>query len=116
MTETPATVPSRFDYVAYDETAATKQATLKAAAQNVETALTVLEASRAAMIDAIEDLLPETENRSRAYNQLNDATGPDVEDALGLLEQAYMWCGKAIRDDQIERNGGAPLQEGRSNS
>lgn len=31
------------------------------------------------------------------------------------LEEAYMWIGKAIRDDQITRNGSAPLQEERRN-
>lgn len=35
---------------------------------------------------------------------------------LTKLEEAYMWVGKAIRDDQIVRNGGANLQEGRTNS
>lgn len=34
---------------------------------------------------------------------------------LTKLEEAYMWVGKAIRDDQIERNGSAPLQEERKN-
>jgi len=33
--------------------------------------------------------------------------------ALTNLEQAYMWIGKAIRDDQIARNGSAELQEER---
>lgn len=33
------------------------------------------------------------------------------------LEEAYMWVGKAIRDDQIERNEGrAELQEERKDS
>lgn len=32
------------------------------------------------------------------------------------LEEAYMWIGKAIRDDQIARNGVAELQEERTNS
>ncbi len=31
------------------------------------------------------------------------------------LEEAYMCVGKAIRDDQIARNGSAPLQEARGN-
>ena len=31
--------------------------------------------------------------------------------ALTKLEEVYMWIGKAIRDDQITRNGSAPLQE-----
>ena len=29
------------------------------------------------------------------------------------LEEAYMWVGKAIRDNQIQRNGSAVLQEQR---
>jgi hypothetical protein len=29
------------------------------------------------------------------------------------LEEAYMWIGKAVRDDQIERNGSAELLEER---
>lgn len=36
--------------------------------------------------------------------------------ALTKLEEVYMWIGKAIRDDQIERNGSAELQEERNNS
>lgn len=36
--------------------------------------------------------------------------------ALTKLEECYMWIGKAIRDDQIERNGSAELQEERGNS
>jgi hypothetical protein len=35
--------------------------------------------------------------------------------ALTKLEEVYMWIGKAIRDDQIKRNGSAPLQEERKN-
>lgn len=34
--------------------------------------------------------------------------------ALTRLEECYMWIGKAIRDDQIERNGAAPLMESRN--
>lgn len=32
------------------------------------------------------------------------------------LEEAYMWVGKAIRDEQVLRNGSAELQETRTNS
>ena len=32
---------------------------------------------------------------------------------LTKLEEAFMWVGKAIRDDQIARNGSAHLQEER---
>jgi hypothetical protein len=35
--------------------------------------------------------------------------------ALTKLEEVYMWIGKAIRDDQISRNGIAELQEERGN-
>jgi hypothetical protein len=34
--------------------------------------------------------------------------------ALTKLEEVYMWIGKAIRDDQISRNGTAELQEERN--
>jgi hypothetical protein len=36
--------------------------------------------------------------------------------ALTKLEEAYMWIGKAIRDDQIVRNGSAELEEGRGDA
>lgn len=36
--------------------------------------------------------------------------------AITHLETVYMWIGKAIRDDQIVRNGSAPLQEERTSS
>lgn len=36
--------------------------------------------------------------------------------ALTKLEETYMWIGKAIRDDQITRNGSAELEEQRSDT
>lgn len=36
--------------------------------------------------------------------------------ALTKLEESYMWVGKMLRDDQIMRNGSAPLQEQRADS
>lgn len=33
--------------------------------------------------------------------------------AITKLEECYMWIGKAIRDDQIVRNGSAEIQEER---
>ncbi len=36
--------------------------------------------------------------------------------ALTKLEEAYMWVGKAIRDDQQKRTGHVPLQEERTDS
>ena len=36
--------------------------------------------------------------------------------AITALEECYMWVGKAIRDEQIARDGSAELQEERSKS
>jgi len=77
----------RFDYVQYDEQAQLDQNTFK-------TAVTELEV-------LIENSLQSP--RAKAL-------------ALTKLEEVYMWVGKAIRDDQIKRNGSAPLQEARTNS
>ncbi len=86
LTKTQERKPSRFDYVRYDEPAQNLQATFKA---DVE----ILEAN-------IEKL---SNGRYKAL-------------ALTKLEECYMHIGKAIRDDQIARNGSAPLQEERTNS
>lgn len=77
---------SRFDYVKYDDRAQKDQALLKAVFQDAE-----------GMIDAT--LVP----------------GAQKNRALAALEEAYMWCGKDLRDQQIQRNGSAPLQEERTN-
>lgn len=76
---------SRFDYVKYDATAALQQAAFKQQFQTIE--------------------------------ELANGLAPGRAKALILtkLEEAYMWVGKAIRDDQIARNGSAPLQEERGN-
>lgn len=76
--------PNRFDYVAYDQTAADAQARYKKGFQDLE--------------DSIEHGL--VNGRAKAL-------------VLTKMEEAYMWIGKAIRDDQIARNGSAPLQEAR---
>jgi hypothetical protein len=77
---------SRFDYVRYDEYAQSEQAVAKDLVTKVETFILSLGvAPRAKSI------------------------------ALTKLEEVYMWIGKAIRDDQIERNDGAELQEERGN-
>lgn len=77
--------PNRFDYVAYDETATNLQADFKFAFQAIENRLATLGATRHTSLAATK------------------------------LEEAYMWIGKAIRDDQINRNGSSPLQEARNN-
>jgi len=42
--------------------------------------------------------------------------GRATELAILHLEEAYMWIGKAIRDEQIQRNAETVLEEQRSNS
>lgn len=77
----------RFDYVKYDDAANAAQAKCKEACIALEGA-----------IDAI-------------------GSGGSREKAIALtqLEHVYARCGRAIRDDQIARNGSAELQEGRGN-
>lgn len=75
---------SRFDYVRYDDLAVQIQDQSKA------------------MVSELEDYI-------------NSSVGSPRAKALAItkLEECYMWIGKAIRDDQISRNGSAPLQEER---
>lgn len=76
----------RFDYVRYDETAMERQAHCKKVCEDLEHAISAsIKPGRAQSL------------------------------ALTKLEEVYMWIGKAIRDDQIERNGSASLQEERNN-
>lgn len=78
---------SRFDYVKYDEIATDSQAFLKNRFTDLEN-------------------LIDTKTVSPRAKAL----------AMTKLEECYMWVGKAIRDDQITRNGSAELQEERNNS
>ncbi len=74
---------SRFDYVKFDDTAYNKQADLKVAFAKLD--------------HLIETTLPNGRAKSLVYTK---------------LEEAYMWVGKAIRDEQVlERS--AELQEER---
>ena len=73
---------SRFDYVKYDEEANNIQAVFKDEVMRVEAIIGHL----------IKD------PRSNAL-------------ALTAHEECHMWIGKGIRNDQIERNGSAELQE-----
>lgn len=77
----------RFDYVRYDERAINDQNVLKFNAENLEI-----------LVDHLIKC-----PRSKAL-------------AMTKLEEAYMWIGKGIRNDQIERNGNAESQEERTNS
>ena len=74
---------SRFDYVKYDEQAISDQEVAKHRVISIEALIDQLESPRA---------------KALAHTK---------------LEECYMWIGKAIRDDQIARNGSAPLQEER---
>lgn len=77
---------SRFDYVKYDDLAINDQGCIKN------------------LFEGTEELIRFRLQEGRAKSL-----------ALTKLEEAYMWVGKAIRDDQIARNGSAESQEGRDN-
>jgi len=76
---------SRFDYVKYDEKAQKEQDDSKVLVQGLERLVNGLGAGRAQAL------------------------------AITKLEECYMWIGKAIRDEQIKRNGSAELLEERKN-
>lgn len=78
---------SRFDYVKYDDTACTQQNSAKS------------------VCSVLESFIDQNCNSPRAKAL-----------ALTKLEECFMWIGKAIRDDQILRNGCAELKEGRINA
>jgi hypothetical protein len=78
---------NRFDYVKYDEHAQIIQNGFKVMFMELE--------------KKVDTLL--TSSRAKAL-------------ALTSLEETYMWIGKAIRDDQLARNGMVELQEQRNNS
>lgn len=77
----------RFDYVRYDERAINDQNVLKFNVENLE--------------NLVGHLIKCP--RSKAL-------------VMSKLEEAYMWIGKGIRNDQIERNRSAESQEERTNS
>lgn len=72
---------SRFDYVKYDDLANEQQSNFKRICTMLEFEIDKLKSSR---------------DKALAHTK---------------LEECYMWLGKAIRDDQISRNGMAELQE-----
>lgn len=76
----------KFDYVKYDDQAAAQQAFYKGKFMELDQVVESLEPGRAKSL------------------------------AITKLEEAYMWVGKALRDEQVKRNGSAELQEERTNS
>lgn len=83
---------TRFDYVKYDENAIADQNSAKELCMRLETFIGSLGYASAP--------LPANVARAKAL-------------AITKLEEVYMWIGKALRDDQIARNGYAPSQEER---
>lgn len=75
---------SRFDYVKYDGKAVTDQVILKEQFVKIEEEINI---------------------------RISDGRAKSI--ALTKLEEVYMWVGKGIRDDQVDRNGAAALQEER---
>lgn len=74
----------RFDYVKYDEKAINHQSACKSICENLETVIGLIGAPSADLAKYL---------------------------ALNKLEEAYMWIGKAIRDDQLFRDAEAASQE-----
>lgn len=76
----------RFDYVKYDEKATSDQEYFKAVMEGLE---------------------------SEVGTRLNNSRAKSL--VLTKLEEAYMWIGKSIRDDQIARGGDATHVAERTN-
>lgn len=115
---------SRFDYVEYDKVATALQKDFKALVQQVEHCIIYCVNADEVVKTLGEKVqkLADTGrpvalalNKLRALNDELSSTEYNDDDAVDLVEEFYMWVGKAIRDDQIKRNGSAPLQEGRKN-
>lgn len=85
---------SRFDYVKYDERANELQAEFKETCQKIERMIAGL-------------------GQFGSSTSLNPQLGRSKALAVTKLEELYMWIGKAVRDEQIVRNGDAELQEER---
>lgn len=77
---------SRFDYVRYDVESQDKQKIFKEHVEELDRMISTIECPRS------------------------------TEYAIKALEEAYMWIGKGLRNEQIKRNGSAELQEERCNT
>jgi hypothetical protein len=75
---------NRFEYVKYDEVATTQSNNFKNLFEQIENGLVAIGGT------------------------LGDAKGPVVGREVALvrtkLEEAYMWIGKALRNDQVQRD------------
>lgn len=81
-----ANMTRRFDYVKYDEEVAKKQELFKFHFESLE--------------QMIDSLLQDSRPKSLL---------------MTALEEAYMWAGKALRDEQIAKNPATPHVETRTN-
>lgn len=90
---------SRFDYVKYDDTAILLQNHFKQIMVGLEADIASLGANSI--------------NRAPMGSPAIPSLARSKATALTKLEELYMWVGKAIRDEQLVRNGSAPLQEER---
>lgn len=90
---------SRFDYVKYDDTAVLLQ-------DHFKKIVTALEAD-------INTLGSNSINLAPPGSKAVGSMARSKALAMTALEELYMWVGKAIRDEQLVRNGSAPLQEER---
>lgn len=90
---------SRFDYVKYDDAAVLLQ-------DHFKKIVTALEADVNTIgVDSI--------NRAPPGSKAVGSLARSKAMALTCLEELYMWVGKAVRDEQLVRNGSAPLLEER---
>jgi hypothetical protein len=94
---------SRFDYVKYDEKGNLSQHEFKTIVQVLESKIMNLGA-----MTTIQTL-----TKPGGDMQMVDRLIEAKKNAIKSLEETYMWIGKAIRDDQLARNGSAELQEER---
>lgn len=105
---------SRFDYIKYDEKAQKMQAQFKEQMQAIETH-SVGAMSAISELDKMVVGLPDSRAKKNILDKLRLLNETDIGDPTWLnhLEEVYMWVGKAIRDEQISRDGKAELQEER---
>ncbi len=83
---------SRFDYVKYDTTASLVQDHFKTLVQDLESDINGL---------GFNAMTKATHEQSETHKSLLRSKAT----ALTKLEECYAWVGKAIRDEQILRNG-----------
>lgn len=100
-------VPSKYDYVKYDDVAVGQQEAFKHSVEKLDNLLVTTFGQIPE--DSVDIPMLDGSTVKSALTQ-------NFKDAVHYLEIAYMKIGKAIRDQQILRNGAAELQEERTDS